>query len=232
MHLSTISPLAHLFFRHWTAEDAEKGVVVAKARFEQSKEGLFYNEPEAPDLILSDIFVGDPATTPLVAEQDIAPAKTRTDVSLRATAHAPGGAALTDWPVGVSISSSDRAELLTWGLQVRGPTMWQRNRRGWKTQSPTPVDHVPLDYARVDGGKLVDAKGALSDFHAENPAGIGFATPATLNGVKEWRVPQIGELRELMIGGDPTVPLSDCGFGPIANTWAPRRALAGTFDDH
>ena len=231
MNLLTSLPVAHLFFRHWHVDDTEVGVVVAKARFGRAADGLFYAEAEAPDLILSDVFAGDPATTALVAEQDIAPGKMGTDVLVRGAAKAPGGEALADWPVGVAVRDAEGADLLRWGFHVRGPTAWRRKGRGWRQMAAERVTEVPLDYALAYGGTLRDAEGAPSDFFAENPAGTGFATRAALEGVEEWPAPQIGELAEFMAVGGPEEAMALRGFGPVAKAWLPRRALAGTFDE-
>lgn len=185
----------------------------------------------SPELILTDLFAGESATTPLLEEQDIAPFKPATDVIVNGMAKAPGGEARSDWPVSLSIEDADGTNRLHWGFHVRGVTNWQRQWRRWRQGKAHPTIEVPLDYTLAYGGTLRGQDGAPVEFFEENPAGIGFATPAALDGTDELPAPQIGELGEFMAAGEPTLPMSVRGFRHIAKSWMPRRASAGTFDE-
>lgn len=230
MKLLSSLPLAHLFFKHWHTDDTEVGVVVCKANFTLHTDGRLYDASTPPELALADSFVGDPALTSLVAEQDIAPFKPATDLCIKGMAYAPDGVASADWPVSVAVRTLDGTDLLHWGFHVRGPTQWQRQNGGWQQTKPQPVTEVALDYGLAYGGTILGDDGRPVDFCAENPAGIGFATTKSLDSVDTWPAAQIGELGEFMAGGDPSQPMSVRGFGPIAKSWLPRRAVAGTFD--
>jgi hypothetical protein len=222
MHLTTAFPLATLFFKHWHTDDTEVGVVIAKACFRRDGAGLFRPDA-APDLILADGFVGDPATTPLRAEQDLAPFKPATDIIVQATARSPRGAALPDWPVRITVP--DR---LAYDFQVRGPAQWERDRTGWRIAPPSPVFEVPLGYHLAYGGTALGRDGP--EVFASNPAGLGFATPALLDRTDAFAAPQIGDLAEFMAAA-PLTPMMVHGFGPVAKAWIPRLAHAGTFDE-
>lgn len=231
MKLLSSLPLAHLFFKHWHTDDTEVGVVVCKANFILDADGRLYDAPTPPELSLADQFVGDPALTSLVSEQEIAPFKPATDLCISGTAYAPDGVAAMDWPVAVAVRTPEGTDVLQWGFHVRGPTQWQRQRGGWQKTKSEAVTEVALDYRLAYGGSVLGDDGQPTDFFAENPAGIGFATTKALDGIDAWPAPQIGELGEFMAGGDPTQQMSVRGFGPIAKSWLPRRAVAGTFDD-
>lgn len=228
MKIETQLPLAQIFFKHWSTTGREVGVVVAVARFRRHVDGCFYVDPKVPELRFEDSFVADPACSALLAEQDIAPGKAATDLIVLGTARSPGGKDMTDWPVSFAIS-----ERLFHSFHVRGPVLWERTDTGrpWQQTAPARVSKVALDFSLSFGGTLRDDQGQPTDFHPENPAGLGFVN-------KDWldrrdtpfRASQIGFLPEWM-AGDPLSPQSIVGSGPVAKTWLPRRALAGTFDE-
>jgi len=221
MHLTTDLPLAAMFFKHWDTDDTEIGVVVAKARFLRGDDGNFW-VADAPELVLAEVFAGDPATAPLLADQDIAPGKAATDVLIHAIARAQGGQARGDWPVIVTVP--DR---LTYGFTVRGPTRWEKHRKVWRQSKPDPVTEIPLSYALAYGGQATGDNGPES--HDFNPAGIGFATRRLVTGDDPFAAAQIGDLADFM-STDPLAAWTVHGVGPVAKAWLPRRAHAGTFD--
>lgn len=227
MKLESALPVSALFFKHWAADDTEMGVVVAKARFKRAEDGRFRVSPAAPALNYDDAFAGDPATSPLAHEQDIAPAKTATDVIIHAIARSEGSREMTDWPVSIAI-----ADRLYHEFRVQGPSHWLRNGPvlGWQREPIARVTSVPLEYTRAYGGVLRDDTGTINDAWPQNPAGVGFVTQAWLDRQRgPYPAPQIGLLAELMTR-DPLAEMSVQGTGPIAKSWSPRRALGGTFD--
>ncbi len=224
MHLTSDLPIASMFFKHWHTDDTEVGVVVAKARFWRRDDGVFVADPTPPDLILTEIFMGDPTQSPVMYDQDIAPGKAATDVILHAYARSPRGAVLTDWPVAVRV-----ANRLQYGFHVRGPSQWQKGAAGWRLTPPEPVQTVPITYALAYGGMAPGSDAAIPDVFQFNPVGTGFANRASLANGQPILAAQIGELAEFM-QGDPLAAMMVHGFGAIAKTWLPRRAEAGTFD--
>lgn len=225
MKLETRLPLATVFYKHWDNEDQEIGVVVAKAAFHRSADGQFRPTAKPPELRFSDMFSGDAATSSLEAEQDIAPGKPATDLLIRAVARSFAGKAMSDWPVSIRIK--DR---LHYEFRVRGPAKWQHRFMGWKLDAPTPVMQVPLEYELAWGGVLRDADNAIITLSEVNPAGRGFCTKSWLDARRDpFDAPMIGFLAEMM-QSDPLAPASVHGTRPVAKTWLPRRAFAGTFD--
>ena len=223
LKLSTKFPLATLFFKHWSADDREVGVVVPKARIRRGDDDLWRAEPE-PSLATEDVFSGDPALSSLATEQEVAPGKVGTDLIIRATARCPDRTPASEWPVSVSIP--DR---LFYSFQVQGPSVWKRDRlRGWRRTTPELVSEVPLTYEMAFGGASPGPDGTTL-VHEDNPAGIGFATRERLAANEDFAAPQIGLLAEFM-GGDPLAEMTVCDLGPIAKSWPPRRSEAGTFD--
>ena len=224
MHLVSRLPLSFMFFKHWHTDDTEVGVVIAKARFERAADGGYYATHTPPELLLEDIYEGDPATSPLVSEQDIAPAKIGTDLIIKAVARAPEAKPAPDWPVSVSI-----ADKLHYSFRVRGPSKWEHKMLGWKLGEPEPVTEVPITYALAYGGISAGADADHPEVFEFNPSGTGITTPQSRENKESFAAPQIGELAEFM-AADPEMDMTVHGFGPIAKTWLPRRADAGTFD--
>ena len=224
MKISSRLPLTPLFFKHWSPDDHEIGIVIAKAGFAFGDDGNWRATP-APELQYEDVYCGAPEDSPLEQEQDIAPAKIGTDVTVRAIARAKDGQPLAEWPVRIEIP-----ERLTYEFVVRGPSFWtRRTLKGWKRTQPELVNEVPIDYALAFGGSAPGPDNTVL-FHAFNPAGKGFCTKELLDLGEDIPCAQIGLLGEFM-NTDPLTPMSVEGFGPIAKTWLPRRADAGTFDD-
>jgi hypothetical protein len=224
MRLVTSLPFPHIAFRHWTPDDSEGAVIIVKGSFGINSDGTLFLAPEQAPLVEVDVFHGDPATSSLLAEQDLAPDKPRTDVTFALTARAPNGEAMPDWPVSVEIEG--RA---FYGFHVRGPSFWQKQPSGsWRLTAPQPVQTVPIRYELAFGGQ------AMSDdppsVHLFNPAGTGFVTDRSLREQNLIPAPQIGELAEF-VAGDVRAEMTVHGLGPIAKAWLPRRAEAGTFDE-
>lgn len=227
MKLSSLLPVSAMFFRHWHTDDTEVGIVVAKAEFRPDDTGKFRAIPKPAPLCLADEFEGDPASSPLVREQEIAPGKRGTDLTIRAIARAPEGKPLPDWAVSVQIP--DR---LFYEFRVRGPSEWRRGLLGWRQSDPEPVAEMPISYALAYGGPAQgDPEMERRPVFEENPAGLGHATPESLKGKQSFAAPRIGSLAEF-VAAEPGQPMTVHGFGPIAKAWLPRRAFAGTFDDN
>lgn len=221
MQLSSSLPLSYMAFAHWHTDDTEVGIVVAKAAFRLSADGTLPVKP-APDLVLVDEFQAEPADSPLIHDQDIAPFKPKTDLILRGTARSFEGRPRRDWAVSVRV-----ADMMSYGFHVRGPANWRKHKGRWQLEQPDAVTQVPLSYALAYGGKC--EQGDAVSYFEQNPSGQGFMTEAAAYNLENWSAPQIGLLAEFM-AARPFTPMAVHGFGPIAKAWLPRRGHAGTFD--
>ena len=222
MNLKSELPVKVMAFPHWHTDDTEVGIALAKATFHLTAEGTTPVMP-APDIEMVDEFEGDPANSALISEQDIAPAKTSTDLIVRGVARTLNAEERPDWPVKVEI-----ADVVSYGFHVRGPSEWSKSLGRWRLGQPTPVSEVPLRYAMAYGGTVGEGEDAVC--FEQNPAGKGFMTKAALDDATTFAAPQIGLLGEFM-DADPLIPMAVHGTLPIAKAWLPRRSLAGTFDD-
>ena len=144
MLITTSLPFPHLTFKHWALDDREVAVVIVKGTFGTNPDGGLGVIPEQPPIVEVDTFWGEENASSLRAEQELAPAKPYTDVTVNAIARAPGGEALPDWPVSIEVEG--RA---FYGFQVRGPSEWRKERGKWKLSVPEPPDPSDRAYATV-----------------------------------------------------------------------------------
>ena len=225
MRIENDTPFAAITFDHWDADAREFSVLIIKAMLTRRETGWSSDGAESA-LCFEDRYDGDPARSPLLSEQDIAPEKPATDLVLQATAYAPGGAARTDWPVRIAIPGC-----LDYGFHVRGPTLWQKRWLGrWHQGAPHPVSEIRLDYRLAFGGGIA-ASGGSESVHEANPAGMGMTSPEKMREGEPFPAPQIGTLAEFQ-AHDVMTPMAVHGFGPIAKAWSPRRRMAGTYDQN
>lgn len=155
----------------------------------------------------------------LLSDADLGAPKPATDVLVFGHAHAPEGGETREIEISLAVGPLRKA------LVVTGDRVWE----GDKTLSlsrPTPFSRMPLTYERAFGG-ADPAGGEPAPFDARNPVGRGFvADPSRARGQA---APNI-ELPEHRLA-QPNDRPPPGGFGPIAPSWSPRVALAGTHDD-
>lgn len=223
MHLTTSLPFPHLTFKHWALDDREVSAVIVKGTFGINPDGGLGVTRDQPPIVEVDAFWGEENASSLRAEQELAPAKPCTDVTLNAIARAPRGEALSDWPVSVVVEGRSY-----YGFHVRGPSEWRKEHGRWQLSAPEPVIEVPIRYELAYGGAAPGDDGP--QFHELNPVGRGFVTEKLLTQDDPIPAPQIGDLAEFM-AADITSPMMVHGLCPIAKAWLPRRLEAGTFDD-
>lgn len=224
MHLTSSLPFPHLTFKHWAHDDSEVAVLIVKGVFGINRDGTLGVVKEQQPITEVDVFRGEENASSLLTEQEIAPFKPCTDVTLNAIARSPDEEPLSDWPVSVEVK--DR---LCYEFYVRGPSEWQKIRRKWKLSEPEPVTEVPVVYELAYGG-FAPAGDEGEEFYEFNPVGKGFVTDVLLDQDEAIAAPQIGDIAEFM-AGDIRANMTVHGFGPVAKAWLPRRNEAGTFDE-
>lgn len=223
MRLSTSLPFPHLTFRHWVSDDREAAVLIVKGTFGINADGGLGVVPEQVPIAEVDEFRGEVNASSLKLEQEIAPSKPRTDVTLNAIARAPEGEPLPEWPVSVEVK--DR---VFYGFHVRGPSEWRKEKGKWRLSAPEPVTEVPICYELAYGGLIPADEG--QECYDFNPVGRGLVNDKLLDQDDPVPAPQIGDIAEFM-AGDIRAPMTVHGSGPIARAWLPRRSEAGTFDN-
>lgn len=156
-------------------EGREHLVIVAKATWSIPEPGG-RPRPLAPQaLTQSDVFLGEPGTSPMLYGADFARFKPRCDVLFNARAYAPGGEpvpeVLAAWQVGA----------LRKGVNVLGHRRWQRTLGLFFPTRPEPFSCQPLHYGLAFGGTFLnpeDQDRPALTCYPENPVGIGWAGAA------------------------------------------------------
>ncbi|PRQ06322.1 DUF2169 family type VI secretion system accessory protein [Enhygromyxa salina] len=201
-------------------------VVVAKQSYELVHQGsqanLLPRAARAP-LLEVDRFADDPASSPLIAENDYAAYKPRCDVLVHGSAHAPGGRACQTCEVEVRVGNWRKA------IRVHGDRVWTGGIGGANLSPPVPFERTPISYDRAFGGTREDPHNPGSfDALRENPVGVGyepFARGAALDGL---RAPNC-EYPDHPVRS-PRTRHRPAALGPIGRSWLPRAPLAGTYD--
>ncbi|MCR9244818.1 MAG: DUF2169 domain-containing protein [bacterium] len=175
------------------------GIFLVKATFTITSDGRLQpaEEPEPAS--------GDRATEAgdsLIYASDFVPFKPAADVTLHASAHAPGGQPVPHLPVEFQIGELRKR------LAVIGDRQWQGGILGKTAGAPTPFATMPVAWDRALG----------SPKDPTNPVGVGRSAGPLPN--IEW--PD----RLLRGPGDRIEP---AGFGPIAAEWEPRVGRRGTY---
>jgi hypothetical protein len=164
---------------------------------------------------------GDPATSSLKLEPQIAFMKPATDVVLLGHAYPskPGG---SEGQVGIRVGPVQKVARV-WGDRMLV------GRVGPRITPAAAFEKIPLVYERSFGGW--DRRHAEVDRHrceARNPVGVGFRDPR-LGADDEVPLPNFEDPNRPFSGyGDAPPP---AGFGFIQASWQPRVSYAGTYDE-
>jgi len=168
---------------------------------------------------LADEYHADPADSSLKQTSELHIGKPGTDVLLQGSAWAAQGQVVTQSWVRVGVAGREKS------IRVSGDRTWGVD--GTPT-APQPFEAMPLVWERAFGGVHVLADHMLAE--ERNPIGVGFAGKRGTDELVGHPVPNLE---------DPATPLEQLGqictpacFAPSAPHWLPRRALAGTYDQH
>ena len=202
------------------AAGVETAYAVVKATFAIGAGGPEPASPQLP-LLPGDVFWGDPVASSLRAAGEFGLLKPATDVLLTGRAVAPApDTRVAD--VSLSVGAVNRR------VRVFGNRHWQRAGGGWRASAPEPWQRMPLRWELAFGGVAPAAPGEAAEYEARNPVGRGLvarhAQPAP-----DQPLPNLEDPQQLL--NEPhDRPVPAC-FAPIAPTWMPRRAHAGTYDE-
>jgi hypothetical protein len=222
------------------ATDAkEYHVVVMRGAFVAGAGGSLEMADEQQPLVTSDTYRGDPATSVLRQESDLAPYKPKTDVLVEGAGYAPGGKPVGRFTTSLKITrpGRDGGVVCEKQLLITGERWWKPGLiRSWRLTEPEPVARVPIGYDLAFGGTVtIEEPGKKTKhFHCpHNPVGRGYWPKEAIGASYRHRTlpaPQILAPNEpshpFGRGGQPQ------GYGPIGKTWQPRLPLAGTYDEH
>jgi len=189
---------------------------VAKVSYSWDHDGGLSSVRPAPLLTL-DQLAGEPGSSGLLQARESGPLKPKVDVLLAGALAFPRDITEIEVELAVGVRIVKRA-------RVFGDRVWLPGTLADLVPSdPRPVKRVPIAWERCYGGndptdeKFVEPR---------NPVGSGVAKdPTSLHGRPVPNFEEIGKAIGSVIG----VP-APIGFGPIADHWPQRVALAGTYD--
>ena len=224
MLIQNDTPFAAMGFGQLHRDGHPMAVICVRATFNLMPDGALV-PANSQEIVLSDVYEGDPHRTPLIRVGDLIPYKPAADVTLIGTAYAPGGRPATNWEVGLAVGTHEVR------LRVHGPRQWEPTthflKPTWKLGASEPVTSVPLDYRYAAGGRFVGDPDGNCD--PRNLLGPGILHEDWSRLGKPLRAPQIDSARVPV--ADPFATPQPQGFGPIPPFWSWRQKHAGTYDE-
>jgi hypothetical protein len=207
--------------------------VVARGTFALSAVPRLQSEQPVPTA--ADQYWGDPGASSLKYGSEVHVGKAGTDVVLLGSAHAPDGRPVGEMLAALTLAGRRKV------VRVIGDRTWRRAANGFT--APQPFLSMPLVYERAFGGRQAAAQGGDRDREGEggiatfvglteerNPVGRGFRGRRSARDIEGQPLPNLEDPQwPLKHFGDRPPP---AGFGFVAPSWLPRRAYAGTYDDH
>ena len=191
-------------------EGAQGVTLVAKATY-AIVDGALALADEQPKVVKAPVYHGDPGVSSLRYESEACFTKPATDVILLGHAQPEIGRA---GEVLVSLSVGPIKK----HVRVFGDRTWKRTLGLAAISTPKPFERMPLVYERAFGGAGMP-----------NPVGVGFHRGDMEREFDGLRLPNLENPDQLL--ARPTDLPTPAGFGYLAADWAPRRTLAGTFDE-
>jgi hypothetical protein len=165
---------------------------------------------------------GEPGTSSLREEPEVAFVKEATDVVLIGHAVAPHPGC-SELDVSLSVGPIQKT------VSVIGDRIWEKGLAGMRIGPSAPFERIPLIWERAFGGwDETPTREKRRAFEPRNPVGVGFhARQSQLDsGTPLPNLEDPGQ-RIKRWGSQPR----PAGFGFIAPNWEPRAALAGTYDE-
>lgn len=200
-------------------DGAEVLLVVVKATFTIGDDGEVTVAEHQVPVTMTPVHSGEPGSSSLLHDSDFALTRHLTDVLV------VGHARSRDERGSIAVEAGIRIAGWQKRIWVVGDRRWEKGLTGWILSDPEPFVEMPLVYEKAFGG--VDASEEEAVRFDDNPVGTGLAlSEANLVGKAAPNLEDPDDLLETPL--QRPRPMS---FGPIAREWAPRRALAGTFDD-
>jgi hypothetical protein len=197
-------------------EGQETVLIVVVATFEAATSDSLKLADEQRSVHDADEHYGEPPSSSVRYEADLALQKPAVDVLVNGHAYAPHGQATAVVPMHISIADIKK------DLVVSGDRFWRRGPLGFAPSSPEPFVRLPIVYERAFGG--------MTDQAAEprNLVGVGFRSALSRDPAVRTEVPNIeypgSRMRSKSDRPEPG------GFGVVSRGWLPRLRYAGTFD--
>jgi len=205
--------------RNWVRDKqgAHQWIVAVKATFDVPQRGDLELADEQRPVLYAPEFNGEDGASSVRYEMDLGPLKPATDVWVNGHAVAPKERPVSELPISLRFGTINKT------LLVRGDNVFHEGVGGLTTTAPRPFVRIPVTYERAYGGFDTTHPDATKHRMFEpNPVGVGYATRSAH--LEHKPGPNI------VFPGRSYASSTPAGFGAIAAYWAPRLALAGTYD--
>jgi len=201
----------------------ELHILVVSAAFEE-REGTFGLAGEQSPIRAADVYRGDPTSSSVRYESDVAPEKPLVDVLIEGAAYATPNRSAAEVVVQVEIGDLRKQ------LVVSGDRRWRHGPFGLTLSAPQPFTRMPLVYERAFGGfDQRDSNPARHTCDSRNPIGVGFNGARSQDPTIETEAPNIEYPSERVRSiSDRPAP---AGLGVVGRGWQPRIRFAGTYDE-
>jgi hypothetical protein len=217
-----------------TIDDAREPIfaVLAKRTYDIRPNAEPSPAPEAVPLTLIDRYYedGDPQTTAVQFEAEVAPFKLATDFVVIGCACAPGGRPVVSLDASVEIGKTKKQ------IRVIGDRSCEFNSgRPPRFKDPQPFTEMEIRYERAYGGIDDKSMPDVMFMYPRNPRGTGFLLANHADTVKELRLPNLEDPQDLLtpdrlvLGNPekwPEQPLPQ-GFGWFPKIAYPRCSFVG-----
>ena len=196
-----------------------KGTFALRARGAPTRVTLA--DEQAP-VCVAPKYYGEPGSSSLKYDTEVAPTKLGTDVVL--VGHARPTLTRATY-LDVSIAAGPARST----VRVFGDRCWTSSAGRWVPTPPQSFDAIPLVYERAFGGwDRTDPDPKRHGYEPRNPVGVGYVAKHGV--VQEGApLPNLENPYEPITG--PTDRPAPLGFGYIGGHWHPRAQFAGTYDD-
>lgn len=196
-------------------------VPVVQASFALAVGGDLQLLEKQPPIDMAGAWWGDPATSSMKLEPQIAFFKPATDIVLIGHAY-PANRERTEGLAGIRVGDTQKL------ARVFGKRRFTKRFGSVRLSDPEPFERVALIYENALGGwDRRDPDSGMHTFEPRNPVGMGYRD-LRLPFDEEWLAPHIEDPARSYVGnGDRPPP---AGFGFVAPNWQPRARFAGTYD--
>lgn len=199
-----------------TGDCQEAVLVVVNAAFRAGTSGAIGVDEEKCPIDVADRFSGEPGTSSLQTESQLALSKPEVDILLSGHAYAPAGRSVTECLLELRVGALRKSVVAV------GDREWRRGLLGREPSTPRPFVRIPLEFERSFGGC------SEQDCFRENPVGVGYKGARHTGTAYESELPNFeyphARLRAI---GDVVPP---AGYGIVGRNWLPRARFAGTYD--
>lgn len=220
MELVNKTPVpARLVVAETEEPELRQGTLTAKVTYRFDAAGRVTLDTEDPVPILAD---DQPTKLGLLPRDDLPRRDDVFEVICLGSAHAPGGRAVEQMTVSLSVGDVTRSLLVT------GDRTWQGERGELGPSAPAPFIRMPLSWARAFGGSAevqLDPYTTVDTQHLGNPDGLGYDAGPAADALKQTMrcpdgYPRVAESRRLPNVEDPDRPIQHWDDEPEPACWA------------